>query len=50
MKYVLNPESDICCHSNLEFHINFKALEVVCRGSETQLHVTENLIDQNSRG
>ena len=35
--------TDICWDLNLTTHINFRSLEVVCRGSETQLQLTENL-------
>ena len=33
---------DICWELNFTNNTNFQSLEVVCRGSETQLQVTEN--------
>ena len=44
--------TDICWDLNFTKHIHFQSLEVVCRGSETQLQVTENLnwIAHCSRG
>ena len=45
VKYAFNLETLIIlyCHLNFTNHIHFQSLEVVCRGSETQLQVTENL-------
>ena len=44
VKYAFNHETSII-YWNLNFtnNINFQSLEVVCRGSDTQLQVTENL-------
>ena len=44
--------TDLCWDLNLTNQINFRSLEVVCRGSETQLQVIEKLnwIYQYSRG
>ena len=44
--------TDICWDFNLTNNTNFQSLEVVDRGSETQLQVTENLnwISQCSKG
>ena len=41
--YLQSWTSDICWDLNFTNHINFQPLEVVCRGSETQLQVAENL-------
>ena len=35
--------TDICWEINFTYRINFQSLEVVYRGSETQLQVTEKL-------
>ena len=42
VKYALN-HTDIYWDLNFSNNINFQSLEVVCRGSETQLQVTENV-------
>ena len=43
-KYAFNLENtDICWDLNFTNTTNFQSLEVVDRGSETQLQVTENL-------
>ena len=44
--------TDLCWDVNLTNQMNFRSLEVVCRGSETQLQVIEKLnwISQYSRG
>ena len=44
LKYTLHLETLICIwYLNFTNNINFQSLEVVFRGSETQLQVTENL-------
>ena len=45
VKYAFNLETliFICWKVNFTNHIHFQSLEVVCRGSETQLQVTENI-------
>ena len=48
VKYAFNLETDIVymlgtVDINFTNLLNFQSLEVVCRGSETQLQVTENL-------
>ena len=43
VKYAFNFETQIYVDLHFSNHTNFLSLEVVDRGSETQLQVTENL-------
>ena len=38
-----SSNTEFCWDLNFKNHIHFQSLEVVCRGSETQLQVAENL-------
>ena len=42
MPSFLNTRYNLCCDLNFKNHINVQSIEIVYRGSETQLQLTDN--------